>query len=185
MGHKAEQNRADAYQQQQQQSTNAAIANAAPDPYVEAAKKHAAGDLEAIGKGDFSGIDAVNNINTMSRKLKTMTRQPVGDERLASYQQDPNFVAQLKSQQDRNLNAAIGDATVGAVSDARAYDTGMLLNSAQLGQQARLGQASLYEGTLPVAQQGVQFSRRPGFWSQLGLAGIGAGGQVGAAYAGR
>jgi len=185
MPHKAEQQKADAYQSQQQTATNTAIQAAGPDPYIEAAKKHAAGELEGMGKGDFSGIDEVSNINTAANRVRSMSRTPIGDAELGKYSADPNYTQQLDSYNKRVFDASVGDATLGAVEDARNYDTNLLLQGGAQGLQARQGQANAYEGTLGVAQQGVQFSRRPSFWSQLALAGAGAAGQIGGAYAGK
>lgn len=183
MPHKAEEQKADAYQQQQQTATNTAIAGAGPDPYLEAAKTHAAGELTSMGHGDMSGIDEVNSINNAANRVRTMSRSKIGDAQLGSYSADPNFTQQLDSYNKRVFDASVGDATLGAVESARDYDTNLLEQGAAQGLQARQGQAGLYDSTLGVAQQGVQFSRRPSFWSQLALAAAGQGGQVARAVA--
>lgn len=184
MPHKQEEQKADAYQQQQQTATNTAIAGAGPDPYVEAAKTHAAGELTGIGHGDLSGIDEVNNINNAASRVRSMSRTKIGDEKLANYASDPNYVAQLGDYNKRVFDASVGDATIGAVEDARNYDTNLLLQGGAQGLQARQGQAGMDVSTLPVAQQAVQFSRRPSFWQNLAMAAVAGGSQVAGAYAG-
>lgn len=185
--HNKEKDQADARLNTAQQQQTQAYNQVQRDPAIVAQEKRFSDQLDQYSKGDYSSAPLYNAMVTTGTKMRDLNLTPTGDEALLGYSGGSGdaYTKQLADDRKRSFMSSVAGMMPGAVEqDIGNAQSGLFATSGML-QNTDLAKAGLAQGDLNTAANLFQFSRRPSWLGQAGLALIGAGGQAAAAYAGK
>lgn len=165
-----------------------------PDPFVDRLRQGGQRYLDWFeGKGDFEGqprditkapgFEPYLDLWGRARERRDSDRAGTGLFQLGARGANPNYVALLREQKDAERQQEAAGALGQAWSRHHADVTGSALPIASFDQSRNLSLAGLASsnaaGSRNSYSQFLTRPRRPSFWSQLAMQGLGVGAQVG------
>lgn len=173
--HSNEKAQADARLQQATLDQQTALKNVAKDPAIVAQEARFSKQLDQYNAGDYSSAPEYQALVTTGTKMRDMNLTPTGDEALLNYSggNGDTYTRQLADDRKRAFMGSVASMVPGVVNQDISNAQYGLFATSGMNQNVDLAKAGLAQGEVNSADQMYQFSRRPSWLAQAGLAAIG------------